>query len=43
MIDSVDFHSCFILVALSSDVEGNKRVLGLREGCPEATRWCGPC
>jgi len=38
MIDGIHFHERVILVALGIDAQGNKHVLGLREGSTEATR-----
>jgi transposase-like protein len=38
MIDGIHFHDRVILVALGIDAEGNKHVLGLREGSTESTR-----
>jgi putative transposase len=38
MIDGVHFHERVILVALGIDAQGNKHVLGLREGSSESTR-----
>jgi transposase-like protein len=38
MIDGIHFHERVILVALGIDAEGNKHVLGLREGSTESTR-----
>jgi putative transposase len=38
MIDGIHFRDSVILVALGIDSEGNKHVLGLREGSTEATR-----
>ena len=38
MIDGIHFQERVILVALGIDAEGNKHVLGLREGSTESTR-----
>ena len=38
MIDGIHFHQRVILVALGIDAQGNKHVLGLREGSTESTR-----
>jgi len=38
MIDGIHFRDRVILVALGIDAEGNKHVLGLREGSTESTR-----
>jgi putative transposase len=38
MIDGIHFRDRVILVALGIDAQGNKHVLGLREGSTEATR-----
>lgn len=38
MIDGIHFHERVILVALGIDAQGNKHVLGLREGSTESTR-----
>ena len=38
MIDGIHFRERVILVALGIDAQGNKHVLGLREGSTEATR-----
>jgi transposase-like protein len=38
MIDGIHFHESVVLVALGIDSQGNKHVLGLREGSTEATR-----
>jgi putative transposase len=38
MIDGIHFRDRVILVALGIDTQGNKHVLGLREGSTEATR-----
>ena len=38
MIDGIHFRDRIILVALGIDAQGNKHVLGLREGSTEATR-----
>ena len=38
MIDGIHFRDSVILVALGIDSQGNKHVLGLREGSTEATR-----
>lgn len=38
MIDGIHFHDRVILVALGIDTQGNKHVLGLREGSTESTR-----
>jgi transposase-like protein len=38
MIDGIHFHERVILVALGIDAQGNKHVLGLREGSTENTR-----
>lgn len=38
MIDGIHFRDRIILVALGIDVQGNKHILGLREGSTEATR-----
>jgi len=38
MIDGIHFRDSVILVALGIDTQGNKHVLGLREGSTEATR-----
>jgi putative transposase len=38
MIDGIHFRDRVILVVLGVDYEGNKQVLGLREGSTEATR-----
>ena len=38
MIDGIHFRERVILVALGIDAEGNKHVLGLREGSTESTR-----
>jgi putative transposase len=38
MIDGIHFQERVILVALGIDVQGNKHVLGLREGSTESTR-----
>lgn len=38
MIDGIHFRDRVILLALGIDVQGNKHVLGLREGSTEATR-----
>lgn len=38
MIDGIHFHDSVVLVALGIDAQGNKHVLGLREGSTEATR-----
>jgi putative transposase len=43
MIDGIHFHERVILVALGIDAQGNKHVLGLREGSTEATPWCARC
>jgi transposase-like protein len=41
MIDGIHFHDCVVLIALGIDAQGNKHVLGLREGSSEATRVVG--
>jgi transposase-like protein len=38
MIDGIRFHDSVVLVALGIDAQGNKHVLGVREGSTEATR-----
>jgi len=38
MIDGIHIRERVILVALGTDAQGNKHVLGLREGSTEATR-----
>jgi putative transposase len=38
MVDGIHFHDSVVLVALGIDAQGNKHVLGLREGSTEATR-----
>ena len=38
MVDGIHFHDSVVLVALGIDAQGNKHVLGLREGSSEATR-----
>ena len=38
MIDGIHFRERVILVALGIDAQGNKHVLGLREGSTESTR-----
>ena len=38
MIDGIHFHQRVYLVALGIDAQGNKHVLGLREGSTESTR-----
>jgi putative transposase len=38
MIDGIHFRDRVILLALGIDAQGNKHVLGLREGSTEATR-----
>ena len=43
MIDGIHFRDRVILVALGIDAQGNKHVLGLREGSTEATRVVARC
>ncbi len=38
MIDGIHFRDSVVLIALGIDAQGNKHVLGLREGSTEATR-----
>ena len=38
MVDGIHFHDRVILVAVGIDAQGNKHVLGLREGATESTR-----
>ena len=43
MIDGIHFRDRVVLVALGFDAQGNKHVLGIREGSTENTRVVARC